>query len=582
MGSFDEGKEVDLDNTTEWNALQPVAGAVIEVYMPTSSDQTPGDDWAAFYIMQVTILADSALFLQTHYLGCTDPDVGASLVMREGTGRTPIHMCLSRPCIEVEPMDALHVTTLRMWSAASFKDRCDYVVGPMWKKMAAWEKELAKPPKPARKAAGGPPGEPPGVAGKAAATPKRKRRAPGEGAGDGRTVSDPVRAALREKLEKAKKKKSSGDAPPESPERIEDSESLSDESDLSAEAEKLTTGLELSGVRPPALRRGNGKEIKPLEDQPATRDISTKSLRGQLTQRAVQMVQDQKRQKAKRKSKRGSKDVMSALAKILTKSASQKKDKKRKKRKKKRTLADGTIVSCSASSTDSSSDEEEKEDSESDLEAPLKKRSRDKPGSVLALLVGHVREQLEQASLTELPGGEQLVTGGVKLSTYFALHVKPAYPGHLRELREMHSLAAIMDQLRRGDVARVGDSLAARFMALHQAMIDNNWTTAKHMELHSMDDTSAGSAAIILASRKHSRLVDKVNGKGSSAWGTWGWNQKGRGKGGWKGGYEQTSKGEKGKGKDRGKKGKQKGPNNQSWGDKTSEWAKTKEVATDK
>lgn len=582
MGSFEEGKEVDLSDTAEWNAVQPVAGTVIEIYMPTSSDQTPGDDWAAFFIMQVAILADSTLMLQTHYLGCTDPDVGASLVIREGNGLSPVHMCLSRPCIEVEPMDALHVTTLRMWSAASFKDRCDYVVAPMWKKMAAWEKELAKPSKPARKAAGGTPREPSGVAGKAAATPKRKRRAPGEAAGDGRAMPDSVRAALREKLEKAKKKKASGEAPPESPVRVEESESLSDDSDLSAEAEELTTGLELSEERHRALRRRRKKESKPLEDQPAIKDISMKSLRGQLTQRAIQMIQDQKRQKAKRKSKKNSKDVVNVLAKILTKSTNQKKDKKDKKRKKKRTLADGTIVSCSGSSTDSSSEEEEKGDSESDLEAPLRKRSRDKPGSVLALLVGHVREQLEQASLTELPGGEQLVTGGVKLSTYFALHVKPAYPGHLRELREMHSLAAIMDQLRRGDVARVGDSLAARFMALHQAMIDNNWATAKHMELHSMDDASAGSAAIILASRKHSRLVDKVNGKGSSTWGSWGWNQKGRGKGGWKGGYEQTSKGEKGKGKDRGKKGKQKGPHNQSWDDKTSEWAKAKEGATDK
>lgn len=107
-------------------------------------------------------------------------------------------------------------------------------------------------------------------------------------------------------------------------------------------------------------------------------------------------------------------------------------------------MIDGTIRSCSDSSSTSSTEEVEKEASDSDLEAPLKKRSRDKPGSVLALLVGHVREQLEQASLTELPGGEQLVTGGVKLATYFALHVKPVYPGHLRQPREMHSLAATM------------------------------------------------------------------------------------------------------------------------------------------
>ena len=112
-------------------------------------------------------------------------------------------------------------------------------------------------------------------------------------------------------------------------------------------------------------------------------------------------------------------------------------------------------------------------------------------------------------------------------------------------------------------------------------MIDNGWATAKHMELHSMEDTSAGSAAIILASRKHGRLVDKVNGKGGSNWGGWGWTQEGRGKGGWKGNCESAAKGEKGKGKEKGKKGKRT-PGTNTWDEKTQEWAKSKEGAADK
>ena len=42
-----------------------------------------------------------------------------------------------------------------------------------------------------------------------------------------------------------------------------------------------------------------------------------------------------------------------------------------------------------------------------------------------------------------------MVTGGIKVATYFA---------QLRELREMHSLAATLDLLRGGDIARVGEA----------------------------------------------------------------------------------------------------------------------------
>ena len=190
---------------------------------------------------------------------------------------------------------------------------------------------------------------------------------------------------------------------------------------------------------------------------------------------------------------------------------------------------------------------------------------------------------MEQAALTDLPQGHQAVTSGVKLATYFAQQVRPAHPTFLRELREMHSLAATMDLLRRGDIARVGDSLAARFMALHQSILDNGWTTARFMELHPMEESAAGSASIALASRKHGRLVDRVQGKGTPAWGNWGWGARGRGKGGWKGSgeFSNAGKGEKGKGKDRNKKGKHKG-NQGTWDEKTSDWAKSKETPGDK
>lgn len=118
-------------------------------------------------------------------------------------------------------------------------------------------------------------------------------------------------------------------------------------------------------------------------------------------------------------------------------------------------------------------------------------------------------------------------------------------------------------------------------MAIHQSLIDQSWNTAKFMELHSMEEASAGSAAIVLASRKHSKLVDKVQGRSTGSWGTWGGYGRGRGKGGWKGQSDAGSgaKGEKGKGREKGKKGKGKGP---GWDQKVSSWEKTKEKADEK
>lgn len=343
------------------------------------------------------------------------------------------------------------------------------------------------------------------------------------------------------------------------------------------ETERLMTGVTLHKAAPGTLGKPErGRTVGATKgDKEAIKDITSKSLSGQLVLRAVQVIKARKKNKRKKVKKKSTGDrVAQLLSKILTKDGKEKKQKKDSKRKK-RKVVDGVIVSCSSSSrSDAESQEVEEDESETDLEAPIKKRSRDRPGSVLSMLTEHVRDQMDQSSLVEMPGEGHLVTGGVKISSYFALHVKPSFPQHLRELREMHSLAATLDLLRQGDVARVGDSLAARFMALHQSMLDSGWGTARFMELHSMDESAAASPSLVLASRKHSRLVEKVHGKG------WGGQYKGRGRGGWKGYGDANGEVKGGKGKD-GKKGKGKGSKNQ-WDKKVNEWKETKEKGDDK
>ena len=80
---------------------------------------------------------------------------------------------------------------------------------------------------------------------------------------------------------------------------------------------------------------------------------------------------------------------------ILTKST------KKKKNRKRHINAEGVIESCSATSSSSSGSDEDEAISSDDLETPMRKRSRDHPGSVLQLLTDHVKDQLQQSATTE-------------------------------------------------------------------------------------------------------------------------------------------------------------------------------------
>ena len=322
------------------------------------------------------------------------------------------------------------------------------------------------------------------------------------------------------------------------------------------------------------------KKAKKVIEDPDTKGISSGSLRGQLVQRAVLAAQSRKLSKKhkhkKKKKDDATKKLTDALAMILTK-----KSKKKKKKRKRRVTKDGVIETCSSSSTSTSeSDEQEAASSDQDYETPMRKRSRDHPGSVLQPLTDHVRDQLQQSATTEVDEVDNSVTSGVKVMTYFMLQLRPHFQGYQREMRELHHLAACIDALRRGDVATTGDALAGRFIALHQSMLDQNWHTAKHMEIFPMEDSTAANTAMILATRKHSKLVAKAQGLSYPS--TWVPRGKGRGKGDWNAWSDAKgeSKGEKGKGK----KGRGKGKGKYSWGETApgGDWKEKKERPEDK
>ena len=582
MVSYTEGTEVSVSDPTEWSALAPVPGWVIEVYMEESSHPTLSQTWAAFYMVGVDTETDGSHLLSVKFLGAEDEALSQTLAGQFFRGGR-IHLCLSRPCVEVRPMDALHVTRIKFWSWDTFKDSADYLIAGIGRSVTRWRKEIeAKPLEDPRGTAA--PKKTPGKPKEA----KDKGRAKPDTTAVGSGLSQEMKDRLKGKLSDIKKRVrgTAGavhSSPPAERDGIPVDESEEDEVDYvptSPEGDAaITTGTALV-PHGKVLDKTEHRKAKRTRKDVDTKDIGSKSLSTQLIMRAVEATKLRKKQAKRKKSKKGKETrVVRLLSKILTgKSSGKEKAEKRSKRR--RTMKDGVIRSCSSSSSDGETGTSLSQESEEDLEAPMKKRSRDRPGSVLAMLTEHIRTVMEQSATADIPQDDVGVTTGIKVASYFLMHIKPHYHQYQRELREMHSLSATLDLLRLGDVARVGDSLSARFMALHQSMIDQSWSTARHMELHNMDETSAASAGMILASRKHSRLVDKVHGKGWNS-SYWGGKGKGRGKTDWKG-QQEDYKGEKGKGK-KGKKGHYgKWQNSGNWDKKVNDWEKNKEKQDEK
>ena len=72
-------------------------------------------------------------------------------------------------------------------------------------------------------------------------------------------------------------------------------------------------------------------------------------------------------------------------------------------------------------------------------------------------------------------------------------------------------------------------------MAIHQSLVDGGWPTARHLEPHPMQESSAAEPPTILATRKHARTISKVTGAlPLSGWsGYAGKGRAGCGKGDW-------------------------------------------------
>lgn len=333
--------------------------------------------------------------------------------------------------------------------------------------------------------------------------------------------------------------------------------------------------------RSPSRRDEKRKDKKKKED---SNDTITRSLQGQLALMAAEAARQtaEKAQEAKKKKKARSSHHQ--LAKILTKltgqkdppdESSQEGDKRQKKDKKRRKEQDGKkrrrrkkgqdpegSPSSSGSpmkSSRSNSGEDSEEDSSTSedkkLDAPLKRRSKEKPGSVLQMLINHARSQLDQSSKVTIGKQEEVtVMSGVKMGSYFSIVVRPQLGSAMAQAREMHVLSQSIDLLRQGSLDLLGDVLAGRFMSLHQSVIDGSWSTARHLELLPLEEGTAATPEVLLRARKHAKLASKLAPGDSWHWQSGGKGRGGRSKGGaWGDASTETKgkgkKGQKGKGK---------------------------------
>ena len=501
MTEFILGAEDGTTDGGSWTELNPLRGEVLEVYMPRTNVANAGDFWAAFLVFGTRILGDGSMLVSVKCMGCEDVELFQTIQRQMNVRGGSLHLCLSSPCAfgeeDEEARQAIHVTHVRRWEFIDIID-ADYISRSMRTQSRGWYAEIMG------QEIGRPARGPPEKKKKATKVPAAGgTRAPGGGVKGSSTktpgLSEAAKAKLRQRLQQVRERAlgtgaitteviiSDGDDEEIQPTSTEDEGYSSapergkrskpdnpfppipplalDDLKVKEESKTKRKKTELREKKKKKKEKRKALDDAPRDVAPlvATSGGTSKSWRRQLVEKAVLASEMKAKDKKKKGNKKTShsKKIQEALSVILTGSKKKKDKSKDGKKKKKRVVtSDGVIESFSESSNDESSDPSSSSSEETDLDTPMKKRSRDTPGSVLAMLVNHVKEQLDQGATTELPSEGSTLTSGIRVMTYFMLHLKPSFPTNLRELRELHHLAACIDVLRSGTGFKLGDGEA--------------------------------------------------------------------------------------------------------------------------
>ena len=597
-----EGQAISLDEEL-WESITPEVGVVLEFHLDTSSLITNGDDaWAAILVEAVEADGMKGWKINGRFLGCESKELAVEVGrLVSGPG---LHLCAGTPCAYGDSEGRAHVTQVRFWQPANFQ------AGYLVKGAKRALQEAREPPAPADRGTG--PEAPPAAKPK---TPRVTRPKPApkdkkpkdtsrkpparrkpvknpviEVGSDGESA-DPFReeeaeergidrGALREMLRRTRVRMQTGAGVGRA--RPEEDEALSGgaepkKSRHAVAENRLVAGTGLNPWRPTPLQ---------LADQVGSRDggmdsslrkmARSKDLNRQLLAAAAQRRGDKKGRKKEKKEDKGFRKVIKLLTRKERKKKKQKRRKKEARSRVKREFGSEDSGGSSGGGSSSSSDSEESEvkssDSELDFEPPLRKKALTAPGSVMEMLIKHAQDQLDRGAILEGESQGPGVTSGIKVSTYFALMVRPYYPQGNPLLRELYALGQSIDLLRAGRLAETADALASRFIAVHTALSEGNWSTAAQLELYPLEAVSSATTSTMLQAQKHKRLIQKSQGyhpPGKNYWGL------GRGKGKWNQQWNSEEKGKGGKGKEKGHKGKGK---KGSWGQEDrNPWKENKE-----
>ena len=596
-----------------WADLAPVRGNVVEVYMADSDWPGQPEEWAAFLVVRVALSLGGGFVLEVKFLGAQEGPVKDELMSHFERKAGTIHLCVAKPCL-LDDLHNIHATRVRLFK---FEDFEPPYLGSAGKSRARRLYNGLNPAKGDEADVGKGHMEPkPKVVPRKGAIreeSKPKKKAKRDGQKKKHPDEDPeerlhpaTKAELKDKLAALRARLSGGshakekEQESEEPdgEGVEEIPSSAGEESNAARGDWLKTGTQLVLADP---QRGDGKKKrrakrKKLREE-ATSVISTKGLQGKLVQRAVAAQGTSGKGQEKKSGKALATQMTKAFVKILTKSSGKKrkKDKKEKGRKKgsRRKKAgggdpsdgdgDGSDPTSSSEDDFDGTSEDEDSSTEKEYEAPLRRRSKTKPGSVLEMLLQHAQDQLDQSATVPLPAGRQ-ADAGIKLVSYFQILLRPQLGQPTSAVREMYHICVVLDLLRRGQLDLMGDSLAARFLALHQSILDGSWTAAKHLEIHALEEMSAASTSLLLETRRHAKLAAKAIGLETPPWGKgkrgkYGHGGKGKGEEGWN---------QKGKAKDKGSKGKGRGgwnagnPQKDEWSKKGGDWGQQKEPPADK
>ena len=585
-----DGERVKLGDK-KWPKVLPKTGQVMELEVWVSKGPGLTDEGikCALIVTDVEFMKDSGVVIQGRCIGASDEDYLKVLQLEVNRRRKGVHLCMGDPCLAALENVACHTSAVTMWEPGAFTAPYVKAWGAYVLKESIELGVRVAPRRPLRADKEPKPGgrkRPAADVERSGVKVRKRKKDRGKGLGGTPPEKPAGNSQLAARLESVKqtllgqrntpvidleaKEDESAGGPGEDEEDSYSAEEETEERVVPKEERRLSTGDHLNPRRSMlALTDGPWEEATRGDTSRRRRRSSTgkqASLRHPAQQLlAVAAVQggnlsSRKSQRKRREREQGRKEKDGGdryphkkKKEEKRKKKKQKKVKKEKVKRKKKRPGGSSDGSSSSDSGDSCPSSESSSESSS-LLAPLQRKSREEPGAVLSMLVKHARETLDQSALVDTEESKD-ITRGVKLSSYFALMLRPYYSTTSRDMKELFHLANCVDQLRSGQLGLLGDSLASRFLAIHCAMVEGTWKSAQYLELNPLDAPTSAPATVLLDAKRHAKLIYKsqLNNDGGRRGSDWDWQggewQKGKSKG-------------KGKGRGKGKNGAGRG----GWG----------------